>query len=70
MNQAPPHRPAAAGTGDPGQVRRRQADPRLPAAPPMQIITKGWWFRPDEEATADELEQADLERQHGRVRRR
>jgi hypothetical protein len=36
----------------------------------MQIITKGWWFRPDEEATADELEQADLERQHGRVRRR
>jgi len=28
----------------------------------MQIITKGWWSRPDEEATADELEKADNER--------
>jgi hypothetical protein len=37
--------------------------PHIPPAPPMQIITKGWWPRPDEEATADELQQADdLER--------
>ncbi|MGA3397954.1 MAG: hypothetical protein ABSC95_01940 [Acetobacteraceae bacterium] len=25
----------------------------------MQIITRGWWPRPDEEATVDELERAD-----------
>jgi hypothetical protein len=25
----------------------------------MQIITKGWWSRPDEEVTAEELERAD-----------
>jgi hypothetical protein len=34
----------------------------IPPAPPMQIVTKGWWSRPDEEATADELEKADNER--------
>jgi hypothetical protein len=28
----------------------------------MQIITKGWWLRRDEEKTADELEKADRER--------
>lgn len=38
---------------------RPPAGPRVPPAPPMQIITKGWWPRPDEEATADELEKAD-----------
>ncbi len=33
--------------------------PRVPLAPPMQIVTKGWWWRPDEEATVDQLEKAD-----------
>jgi hypothetical protein len=31
----------------------------------MQIITRGWWPRPDEEATVDELEIAD--RSHASV---
>lgn len=35
--------------------------PRLPPAPPMQIVTKGWWWRPDEETTADELVRAGHE---------
>ena len=33
----------------------------IPPPPPMQIVTKGWWLRPDEAATADELEKADDE---------
>jgi hypothetical protein len=32
----------------------------------MQIITKGWWPRPDEEATAAELQQADQLEKAGR----
>jgi hypothetical protein len=47
----------------PDRLRQRAGHPteaqRLPAAPPMQIITKGWWSRPDEEVTAEELERAD-----------
>ena len=29
--------------------------PPAPTAPPMQIVTKGWWWCADEETTADEL---------------
>ena len=38
-----------------------QALLRVPPAPPMQIVTKGWWLRRDEQATADELEKSDNE---------
>jgi len=44
----------------------------VPLPPPMQIVTKGWWNRPVEYATAEELEKADHERryaiEHGKQR--
>jgi len=35
----------------------------VPAPPPMQVVTKGWWVLRDELATVEELEAADRERQ-------
>ncbi len=34
----------------------------MPTPPLMRIVTKGWWNRPDEYATAEDLEKADNER--------
>jgi hypothetical protein len=58
----PSHRPARQQTENYSLEKPSAGVPRVPPAPPMQIITKGWWLRPDEEATADELEKADHER--------
>ena len=35
----------------------------------MQVVTKGWWSRPDEAATANELEQADEQEEAGLARK-
>jgi hypothetical protein len=35
----------------------------VPAPPPMQVVTKGWWVLRDELASVDELERADHEQQ-------
>jgi hypothetical protein len=56
---APPHRPADPQTERQSPPVQATARPRIPPAPPMQIITRGWWPRADEEATVDELEIAD-----------
>ena len=60
MDQPPPlHRPADPQTERQNPPAQAIAGPHLPPAPLMQIITRGWWPRPDEEATLDELEIAD-----------
>jgi hypothetical protein len=35
----------------------------VPAPPPMQVVTKGWWVLREEQATVDELERAEHDRQ-------
>lgn len=39
----------------------RPASLRVPAPPPMQVVTKGWWVLRDEEASVDDLERVDRE---------
>jgi hypothetical protein len=36
----------------------------------MRIVTKGWWWRPDEEATVEELAKANREEVERLKRRR
>jgi hypothetical protein len=43
----------------------RQGNPaslKVPAPPPMQVVTKGWWVLRDEQASVDELEGSDRDR--------
>ncbi len=34
----------------------------VPAPPPMQVVTKGWWVLRDDQKSVDELEMAERER--------
>lgn len=53
--QSPPPRGNPPETQQPAVVTAKWV-PHLPPSPPMLIVTKGWWYRPDEEATVEELE--------------
>jgi hypothetical protein len=53
---------STAPLAEPAAAASASQTPDWPAPPPMRIVTKGWWWRPDEFATADELEQADKAR--------
>jgi hypothetical protein len=61
-NPSPPqHPPEAQGITRQGKRARRL----VPAPPPMQVVTKGWWVLRDEQASVDELEREDREQQPG-----
>jgi hypothetical protein len=47
-----------------GMTRQGNTSNRpVPAPPPMQVVTKGWWVLREEQASVDELERADREQQ-------
>lgn len=56
---SPPRQPEAHGISRQGTPTSRS----VPAPPPMQVVTKGWWVLRDEQASVDELERADREQQ-------
>ncbi len=59
MPQAKPSQPSSPQHSRGLTRQGNTTNQQVPAPPPMQVVTKGWWTLRDEQASVEDLERLD-----------